>query len=322
MLFRLVIFMGCAPTLLFAQFGGGLGTQPQVPRSQWPLANSAQFQLQAPSENILDALKQNVEVDFFETPLQDIADFIAQQYEIQVKLDIAALAEMGLAEDQPITYTVQGVSLANFLDRALRQHDLDYVVDGPLMILTSPDVANVSMETKVFDVGDLLIGDFDEQRLEDAIRSLTVSGDWVSIAGEGGVLQITNGQLIVVQTQRGLRAIESFLQQLRESKEAQHEFADKVIVVAYPLQPPKTGHLGDQLSESKESVDPFAERMAKIIPELIAPDSWSEKTRVEILPGMLVIVQTREVQSAIKRFLEPVKPAESAMPGGAGSGFF
>lgn len=329
MLIRLAILICCSPTLLFAQFGGH-GPAPATPGER-VLTNTGEYRLQKPSDKVLSALKQDVEFEFFESPLQDIADFMAQQYEIQVKLDVAALEEMGVAEDHPVTYTVQGVSLATFLDRALGPDDIDYIVDGPLLILTTRDVANLSMETKVFDVGDLLIGDFDEKRLGNAIRSLTISGQWVSITGEGGVLQITNGQLIVVQTQRGIRAIESFLEQLRESKEAQNEFADKMIVVAYPIQAPATGHVGDQLANAEASVDPFAERMAKIIPELIAPDSWNDDTRIEVLPGIMVVVQTREVHSEIKRFLEPVKPekpAEQMMPGGmgfgggGGSGFF
>jgi len=321
MLIRLIILaVVCAPSLLFAQFDGGLGGGLGPASRPRTLANTGQYSLQKPSDKILNALEQNVQFEFFDTPLQDIADFISQQFEIQVKLDVAALEEIGIAEDHAITYTIQEASLSKFFDRGLGRYDVDYVVDGPLLVLTTAGVADVSMETKVFDVGDLIIGDFDEQRLSGAIRSLTIGGQWVSLSGEGGVLQITNGQLIVVQTQRGLRAIEAFLNQLRESKEAQHQFAGKMIVVAYPLQSPETGHLGDKLTDEEETVDPFAERMAKLIPELISPDSWNEDTRIEVLPGMMVVVQTREVHSEINRFLKPIMPPEPMLPVGGGFG--
>ena len=104
---------------------------------------------------ITEALSDATTMEFIETPLSDVLDYLAELHGIQIYLDERALSEVGVANDTPITMRLSDVSFRSGLNLMLRRLDEQVVWtirDGVLMITTPSE----AMTTKVYDVGDIV----------------------------------------------------------------------------------------------------------------------------------------------------------------------
>jgi hypothetical protein len=93
-------------------------------------------------EKIRKALLTPTEIDFYESPLGDIVDYLKSTREIEIQLDQHALEDQGLSSDTPITFKLKGVSLGAALQAFDDQHDnLKLVVRDYGILVTTPSRA-------------------------------------------------------------------------------------------------------------------------------------------------------------------------------------
>ena len=90
---------------------------------------------------IEQALKQRTELEFVETPLRDVVDYLKDLHHIEIQLDYAALKEVGVDENTPITKKLIGISLRSALKLMLDELQLKYVIHNEVLLITSPAVA-------------------------------------------------------------------------------------------------------------------------------------------------------------------------------------
>ncbi len=105
------------------------------------------------------ALEGETEIDFFDTALSDVADWLRQTHNIPVVLDTRPLQDVGIAVDTPITFSIEGVTLATALDLVLRPLDLRWTVYQGVLLITTPEEEENQLITKVYPVDDLLPDD-------------------------------------------------------------------------------------------------------------------------------------------------------------------
>ena len=65
----------------------------------------------AAEAKILAALEDDTRLEFVETPLNQVLQFLEDQHDIAIKLDTRALDDVGVGADAPITANLKGVSL-------------------------------------------------------------------------------------------------------------------------------------------------------------------------------------------------------------------
>lgn len=107
-------------------------------------------------QKIAAALAKDTQLEFIETPLQDVIDFFKDFHQIEIQIDQRALDDVGIGTDTPITRNLKGISLRTALRLLLRDLDLTYTtVDGVLLITTPPEAKRMPI-TRVYPVGDLL----------------------------------------------------------------------------------------------------------------------------------------------------------------------
>ena len=63
----------------------------------------------AAEQKISKALSEPTELQFIETPLQDVVNFIKDQHDIEVQLDTRSLDAVGLTSDTPVTVNLKGL---------------------------------------------------------------------------------------------------------------------------------------------------------------------------------------------------------------------
>lgn len=139
-------------------------------------------------------------LDFTEQPLEDIVNFLQEEYDIPIHVDVPALEDSGLTPDEPMSCNVQNVSLRSALRLLLKQKGLTWVIENEVLTITTPEVAETSLVTCVYDVRDLVNNPKSFEALVDAIISCIATGTWAENGGgEAEVRPIQPGLLVVSQ---------------------------------------------------------------------------------------------------------------------------
>lgn len=191
-------------------------------------------QLRQQSERIAAALQTPITpagFNFQETSLADMAQFLRDEYEVEVQLDVQALDDLGLSPDDTVTANIRHVSLASALKLTLKQHDLTYIIADEVLMITSEDEALTRLSVRVYPVGDLLqpkggraasAASVDD--LIDVLIATVASDTWaVNGGGEAEICSLQPGMLIVSQTQAVHEELADLILALRRAR--QHELA-------------------------------------------------------------------------------------------------
>lgn len=110
----------------------------------------------AAEAKILAALEDDTRLEFIETPLSQVMQFLEDQHDIAIKLDTRALDDAGIGADAPITANLKGVSLHAGLQVLLGQLDLTYSMENEVLTITTLEAAKSRPELRVYDVSALL----------------------------------------------------------------------------------------------------------------------------------------------------------------------
>ena len=175
---------------------------------------------------IQEALKSPTRMEFIETPLSDVIDYLKSYHHIDIQLDNRALTDVGIGTDTPVTKNLKDVSLRSALRLMLRELGLTYVIQDEVLMITTPEEAESRLTTVFYPVADLVTfrdksgerwSDFDS--LIEMITSTVKPTTWDAVGGPGSICPIelankTEG-IALSQTQEVHEEIAEFLAQLR-----------------------------------------------------------------------------------------------------------
>ena len=91
----------------------------------------------AAEAKIRQALQATTELEFVETPLQDVIDYLAARHGIGIQIDRRALKDAGSAAITPITLKTHNGQLRDALWLILEPLNLDYVVKDEMLLITT-----------------------------------------------------------------------------------------------------------------------------------------------------------------------------------------
>jgi tetratricopeptide (TPR) repeat protein len=186
----------------------------------------------AGSERIKQALDSLTEIDFTDTPLQDVIDYLKDRHKIEIQLDKAHLNDVSITASTPVTIRAKGGSLRETLRLMCRnmQPELTLMNKGSMLLITTPDIAAEELTTKVYPVADLVVlrgategeNEVDFDALIDLITSTVKPTTWDTVGAPGSIVPFENGMSIVVsQTDDIHEEIVDALAQLRKVKSEQ-----------------------------------------------------------------------------------------------------
>ena len=95
-------------------------------------------------------------MEFVETPLKDALQFLQDQTQVPFYIKGKKLEDAGVTLDQAITCNLKQVRLSTFLDLKLEEFGLVYYDKDGLLVITTPDDAEATLEIRVYDCRDLL----------------------------------------------------------------------------------------------------------------------------------------------------------------------
>ena len=122
--------------------------------------SATELSRRSPAEKkIEEALKSPTSIEFVETPLKDVVEYLKDVHKIEIQLDSAGLKDAGIDESTPVTKNIKGISLRSALRLLLDELQLKYVIHNEVLLITSPQKAESDefMTTKVYPVSDLVL---------------------------------------------------------------------------------------------------------------------------------------------------------------------
>lgn len=175
------------------------------------------------TKKIKQALVSPTTLEFVDTPLSDVVDYLRDFHHIEIQLDKKALDNVGIASDTPITKSLRDVSLRSALRLVLKQLGLTYIIQGGMLLITTPEEADNGLETKVYPVGDLVLPPNSTaetspefEPLVKLIKSTVKPTAWEESGGVGSIIPFENSlSLTICQTQDVQEEVQQLLEQLR-----------------------------------------------------------------------------------------------------------
>ena len=96
-------------------------------------------------------------MEFSETPLSEVIDYLKTARNIPIIIDRPALDGIGLGSDSPITVSLNGVSLRSCLARLLDELGLDYAIANEMLVITSKEAARTQLDPRIYSTDGLQI---------------------------------------------------------------------------------------------------------------------------------------------------------------------
>jgi len=122
------------------------------------MANAAAPTSRAEQEILLQ-LNEPTRIDFEETPLQEVVDYLGEYHNIKVVLDHHALGELALGANTRVTFRVGGISLRSALRLILRRIDpaLAFTVQDEVLLISTKEELENHLTTRNYPVADLVL---------------------------------------------------------------------------------------------------------------------------------------------------------------------
>ena len=135
----------------------------------WPACGPP---IAAAEARILAVLQEDTQMEFIETPFDEVVAFLSDAHSLPIRMDIRALDDAGLGTDLPITANIRGISLASALKHLLDDLEMTYLIHNEMLLVTTEDAAAKYAVVRVYDVSKLIGDDQDASQLWTAVTQV------------------------------------------------------------------------------------------------------------------------------------------------------
>jgi hypothetical protein len=188
---------------------------PQSPVEFLPLPSGSE-------KKIADALKQPTHLDFQDSPLQDVVDYLRDLHGIEIQLDEKALTDASIDLETQITKSLKGISFRSALRLVLGALDLTAIVQDDVLLITTQEVAANSLTTRTYPVGDLASEKTEYGNLVEAITTTIRPDSWDENGGPGNLSIVPSVKSIVISQPSDVHdEVLELLRSLRAARKAQ-----------------------------------------------------------------------------------------------------
>ena len=171
------------------------------------------------------ALAKRVELKYEKQPLEQVAADLQAKLGVPVYLDPRPLADVGIATNTPVTFSIANVSAKAAIALMLRQLNLATVVRHESLMITTPEEAESMLDARVYDVADLGLPGQEEpdyDALTNVVTGCIRPETWDGVGGPGSIVPFHAAGikvLVVSQTDQRHEEIECLLAELRATRD-------------------------------------------------------------------------------------------------------
>jgi hypothetical protein len=217
------------PERLFLAYLAGFALLPQFASALGPPCSNtaAAKKSEQRKQQIELQLRSPISLSIEDVPLSQVLEEIRIIAAINIDIDMLALQEMGISQENKISIRVDDISLKSALSLILRKVGLRYVLWDEVLLITTENVAREKFAVATYKVTDLL-SIMTEKRLMQLI-TLIAPCSWSECGGAGTVkYSEKTGRLLINQTQDIHEEIGYLLTILREILEIKREASPQI----------------------------------------------------------------------------------------------
>ncbi len=122
------------------------------------------------------ALSDSTTLEFIETPLADVVDYLKDLHGIEMQIDHRCLGDIGIGSDTPVTRNLKGITLRSALSLMLRELDLTYLIRDEVLLITTPEEVESELYLEIYHIAPLLDDENNAEKLIDILTS-AIGGD-------------------------------------------------------------------------------------------------------------------------------------------------
>ena len=273
---------------------------------------------------------------FSEAPLQQVAHVIEEEYGFPIRLDAPALDEIGISVEEPVTFSISGISLRSALRLMLQPLQLTYIIQDEVLLITTPEAAEHELVICVYDVREIVGAAKDQSvgELIDAVVSCVATETWAENGGgEAEVRWIKPGFLVISQTQAVHEEVHALLATIRDVRKrpvnAAAEAADPAAAADADANRVTTRYYALKLGESANP-ESVRQQVRDLITESLPEERWigklgdGQSVVLSILPDRIILRHKPSVQEKVEKLLADsglsVPKALARGKGGRGGG--
>ena len=218
------VSLGLSAVTAWAEEGPSSPATAESPAKSPPAMCRCQGDLGPSVQRIQQTLAEPLKttgLEFTKEPLENVVNFLQDEYDIPILLDEPALEDAGLTRDEPVDTNLHRISLRSALRLLLKTKQLTYVIRDEVLIITTPEEAESELETCVYDVRDLIGENKKNKEIEslaNVIVSCVAKETWaVSGGGEAEIKTLRPGLLVISQTRAVHEEIGGLMALIRET---------------------------------------------------------------------------------------------------------
>ena len=170
-----------------------------------------------PASLVPEKLAVTATVDFEESSLREVAQWVQKHTGATVRLDQTALSDANIPLDAPVSDHLSDAPVYLLLNR-LASLGLAWFIDDDVVHITTAENAVQRLRTHSYAISDLLDDGYEPRRVMQAMQSLP-DALWEQIDGTGGTVEHLGEALSVRQTAAVHREINGLLAALRKHGE-------------------------------------------------------------------------------------------------------
>lgn len=265
---------------------------------------------------IMSKLNTRLDIDFIETPLSEVVEFLRQATGVPIIIDRRALDNVGIGTDTPITISAKKIRLRDAFGRFLERHELSYRVADETLQITTPEETEAFQPVRFYPIHDLLSGDDDDRatlidQLQWVITSTVQPEAWDEVGGPGTLQVLPPGVLVIRQTDEVHDEISGLIHTIRKQKVVPVATGKKYHTEAYVIYDPADPNS----PATPEMVEQLVADLSELAPEV----DWKQSgTYRRAFGATLVIRHTRAAHRATRAVLQSIRPQRGHMPAPTG----
>ncbi|PQO31651.1 hypothetical protein [Blastopirellula marina] len=189
-----------APAPALDPFGGPSEPRQRVesPKVIW-IGPTAQA-----DQKIREKMTAETKIQFINTPLEEITGYLHHLHGINVVISPKVWKQVGPEGNFAISINIEGIRLDSALDFMLDGFDLDWYIQGEMVVITTAEDAKSRMSLRAYSLRNL-----DGEKLVELLETTIAPDSWKANDGQGN-LKVTPGNILTVwQNRRGHELVEA-----------------------------------------------------------------------------------------------------------------
>ncbi|RCS40583.1 hypothetical protein DTL42_24745 [Bremerella cremea] len=152
-------------------------------------------------QKLREKMTQETKIQFIDTPLEDVVNYLEALH----GFNIVVSPKVPQSEDLLISLNIEGLRFDSTLSYMLEEHDLDWYIEGEILVVTTTADANARMSLRAYPLRSI-----DGAKLVEILEATVAPDTWKANREHGQLkLEEKHNTLLVWQNRRGHELVEA-----------------------------------------------------------------------------------------------------------------